>query len=231
MSAPAARHTSRRHAWNSVAHVARAPLRATGGRKRDPGSTYRREFRCESERLSRAMTVVTVEHIVQRPPEGVFDFVARHHFENNPRWDPDLVEMRQTSPGPMGIGSTARVVRRRGRRRVEGTATVHAYDPDRVAAWHVRFGPIRLDQRAELIRERGGAATRLRLCIDTTANGPIRVVLPLLRARFRETMGKSLRTIARIAMAAVVSDRRLRPHIVRRRLEAAMEATAPAAAS
>jgi hypothetical protein len=142
------------------------------------------------------MTAVTVEQVVQRPPGVVFDFVARHHFENHPRWDPDLVEMRQTSRGPMGIGTTARVVRRQGRRRVEGIATVHAYEPDRVAAWDVRFGAFRLDQRAELIPERGGAATRLRLSIDTTAHGPIRVMLPLLRARFRKTMTQSLRTIA-----------------------------------
>jgi hypothetical protein len=142
------------------------------------------------------MAGVTVERVVERPPEVVFDFVARHHFENHPRWDPDLVEMSQTSRGPVGIGTTARVVRRQGRRRVEGTATVHAYEPDRLAAWDVRFGPFRLDQRAELIPERGGAATRLRLSIDTTAHGPVRVILPLLRPRFRKTMTQSLRTIA-----------------------------------
>jgi hypothetical protein len=142
------------------------------------------------------MTVVSVERIVERPPEVVFDFVARHHFENHPRWDPDLVEMSQTSRGPVGIGTTARVVRRQGRRRVEGTATVREYEPDRVAAWDVRFGPFRLDQRAELIPERAGTATRLRLSIDTTAHGPIRVMLPLLRGRFRKSMTQSLHTIA-----------------------------------
>jgi hypothetical protein len=88
------------------------------------------------------------------------------------------------------------VVRRQGRRRVEGIATVHAYEPDRVAAWDVRFGAFRLDQRAELIPERGGAATRLRLSIDTAAHGPIRLMLPLLRVRFRRTMTQSLRTVA-----------------------------------
>jgi hypothetical protein len=142
------------------------------------------------------MTVVRAERIVERPPEVVFDFVARHHFENHPRWDPDLVEMSQTSGGPMDIGSTARVVRRQGRRRVEGTATVRAYEPDRLAAWEVRFGPFQLDQRAELTPERDGAATRLRLSIDTTAHGPIRIILPLLRPRFRNTMTQSLRSIA-----------------------------------
>ena len=66
------------------------------------------------------MTVVTVERIVQRPPEVVFDFVATHHFENHPRWDPDLLEMSQTSAGPVGVGTTARVVRRQGRGHVQG---------------------------------------------------------------------------------------------------------------
>ena len=33
------------------------------------------------------------------PPGTVFDFVAAHHFENHPRWDPDVLEMNQTSPG------------------------------------------------------------------------------------------------------------------------------------
>ncbi|HWT22633.1 MAG TPA: SRPBCC family protein [Solirubrobacteraceae bacterium] len=142
------------------------------------------------------MTVVTVEGIVRRPPEVVFDFVARHHFENHPRWDADLLEMTQTSAGPVGVGTTARVVRRQGRGRVEGTATVVDYEPDRRAAWDVRFGPFRLNQRAELVPEQRGAATRLRLSIDTSAQGPIRIFVPLLRGRFRTTMTQSLRTIA-----------------------------------
>jgi hypothetical protein len=140
--------------------------------------------------------VVTVERIVQRPPEVVFDFVARHHFENHPRWDPDLLEMSQTSSGPVGVGTTARVVRRQGRGRVEGTATVVDYEPDRRAAWDVRFGPFRLDQRAEFVPEQGGTATRLRLSIDTSARGPIRMIVPLLRGRFRKTMTQSMRTVA-----------------------------------
>ena len=142
------------------------------------------------------MSVVTVERVVQRPPEVVFDFVARRHFENHPRWDSDVLEMTQTSPGPIGVGTTARVVRRQGRRRVEGSATVVEYEPDRRAAWDVRFEPFRLHQRAEFAPEQRGAATRLRLSVDTSAHGPIRVIVPLLRGRFRKTMAQSLRTIA-----------------------------------
>ena len=104
--------------------------------------------------------------------------------------------MTQTSPGPVGVGTTARVIRRQGRQRVEGTATVTEFEPDRRAAWDVRFGPFRLDQRAEFFPQDGGSATRLRLTIDTFARGLVRLLLTLLRGRFRKTMGRSVQTIA-----------------------------------
>jgi hypothetical protein len=142
------------------------------------------------------MSLVMVEGVVQRPPAIVFDFVATHHFENHSRWDPDVLEMNQTSPGPLQVGTTARLVRRQGRRRIEGTATVSEYQPPCCAGWEVQFGSFRLDQRAEFVPEEGGSATRLRLSIDTSAAGPIAMILPLLRGRFRKTMMDSIRTIA-----------------------------------
>jgi hypothetical protein len=142
-----------------------------------------------------AVTVVSGETVVQRPPGEVFDFVARNHFQNHPKWDRDLLEMTQTTPGPVGLGTTARVVRRQGGRRVEGTATVTAYEPDRVAAWDVRFGPFLLRQRSEYEAEQEGSATRLRLTVETRARGPITLLLPLMRGRFRKTIDNSLRNI------------------------------------
>ena len=142
------------------------------------------------------MAVISVEGVIERPPGIVFDFVATHHFQNHPKWDPDVLEMTQTSPGTVRTGTTAQIVRRQGARRVEGTATVTEYEPDRSAAWEVRFGTFVLNQRAELIPERGGAATRLRLTVDTTASGLTRLLVPLLGRRFRRTMERSLAAIA-----------------------------------
>ena len=142
------------------------------------------------------MAALSVDRIIEQPPHTVFDFVAAHHFENHPKWDADVLEMRQTSSGAVRTGTIAQVVRRQGRRRVEGTATVTEYVPDRSAAWDVEFGSFLLKQRAELIAERGGAATRLRLTIETRASGPTRLLVPLLRGRFRRTMNQSLATIA-----------------------------------
>ena len=144
------------------------------------------------------MIFISVERVIARPPHTVFDFVAAHHFQNHPKWDPDVLEMTQTSPGGVRTGTTARVVRRQGGNRVEGTATVTEYEPDRSAAWDVRFGRFILNQRAELIPEQGGAATRLRLVIETRASGSMRLLVPLLRGRFRRTMEHSLAVIANL---------------------------------
>ena len=102
--------------------------------------------------------------------------------------------MRQTSPGPVGVGTTAHVVRRRSRRRVRGDATVTHYEPCRRAAWEVRFGAFALHEAVDLLPEQEGAATRVRLSIEARATGPTRLLLPLLRGRFR-TMTQSLATI------------------------------------
>lgn len=142
------------------------------------------------------MSVVSAEKLMHSPPGTVFDFVAAHHFENHPRWDPDVLEMNQTSPGTVGVGTKANIVRRQGNRRVEGTATVTEYQPDQSAAWDVQFGPFLLRQRVELAPDQGGAATRLRLSIETRAKGLVRLIVPLLRSRFRKTMEQSLTRIA-----------------------------------
>jgi polyketide cyclase/dehydrase/lipid transport protein len=139
---------------------------------------------------------VSAEKLMHSPPGTVFDFVAAHHFENHPRWDPDVLEMNQTSPGTVGVGTKANIVRRQGNRRVEGTATVTEYQPDQSAAWDVQFGPFLLRQRVELAPDQGGAATRLRLSIETRAKGLVRLIVPLLRSRFRKTMEQSLTRIA-----------------------------------
>jgi uncharacterized protein YndB with AHSA1/START domain len=46
---------------------------------------------------------------ITAPPEQVFAFVA--DLANLPRWQSGIVSAERTSPDPVGVGSTARVVR------------------------------------------------------------------------------------------------------------------------
>ncbi len=139
---------------------------------------------------------VRAEEDIDAAPSEVFRFVATDHFANHPSWDPAVVSMTPTSPGPVKEGSTARLIRSDRGRRTEGSVTVTEYRPDRSFAADVEFGPFRLAQRALCSpAPRGG--TRLTLEIDTRARGPIRVLLPLMRRQFRRTMQASLGSIKR----------------------------------
>jgi hypothetical protein len=94
----------------------------------------------------------------------------------------------------MAKGATARLFRHDRGKVIEGTITVTEYQPARTFAAISRFGPFALRQRASLEPASGGA-TQLHLSIDTTATGPIRLLLPLLKPQFRKTMAASLQTI------------------------------------
>jgi hypothetical protein len=136
------------------------------------------------------------EENIDAAPSDVFRFVATEHFANHPRWDPSVVEMTQSPPGPMHRGATARVVRSDGGRLTEGTVTVTEYQPDSHFAAVVEIGPFRLEQQA-LCTPGAAGGTHLLLMIETRAKGPLNLLLPLMRPRFASTMRASLRSIKR----------------------------------
>jgi carbon monoxide dehydrogenase subunit G len=137
---------------------------------------------------------LSASQVIERPPAEVFRFVATDHFQNHPKWDPAVTSITKTSPGPMGAGTTARLVRTDRGRRVEGTMEVTEYEPVSRFTEVSRFGPFTLHARATLAPV-APASTRLELVIDTQARGAIQLLLPLMRGTFRKTMARSLRTI------------------------------------
>jgi hypothetical protein len=109
---------------------------------------------------------LSASQMIERPPAEVFRFVATDHFQNHPKWDPAVTAITKTSPGPMGVGTTARLVRSDRGRRVEGTMEVTEYEPVSRFTEVSRFGPFTLHARATLAPV-APASTRLELVIDT----------------------------------------------------------------
>jgi carbon monoxide dehydrogenase subunit G len=64
---------------------------------------------------------------VPATPEAVFAFLA--DLENLPAWQTGVLEARITSDGPIGVGSTAHVVRSLMGQRIEAPLTVTEYHP------------------------------------------------------------------------------------------------------
>jgi len=83
---------------------------------------------------------VQVSSVIDRPVAEVFDFCARDHVRNHPRWDPDM-EIEQVSPGPIGVGT---IIRRRNSHSgtpVEGTMEVVDFEPGRAMGTIIHDGP------------------------------------------------------------------------------------------
>jgi hypothetical protein len=137
---------------------------------------------------------LAASQVIERPPAEVFQFVATEHFQNHPKWDPAVTSITQTSPGPMGVGTTARLVRTDRGRRVEGSIEITEYQPVSSFTEVSRFGPFTLHARATLAPV-APASTGLQLVVDTQARGLIRLLLPLMKGTFRKTMARSLRII------------------------------------
>jgi hypothetical protein len=137
---------------------------------------------------------LSASQVIERPPTEVFRFVATEHFQNHPKWDPAVTSITQTSPGQMGVGMTARLVRTDRGRRVEGCMEVTEYQPVSSFTEVSRFGPFTLHARARLAPV-ALASTRLELVIDTRARGVMGLLLPLMKGTFRKTMARSLRSI------------------------------------
>ncbi len=136
------------------------------------------------------MQHIDVDTIIARPVAQVFQFVATEHFQNHPKWDPSITEIIPQSPSPIGVGSSALVIRKQG----PGGLEVTAFEQDRMMTTHSSIGPFILDMTCSLDAV-DADHTRLRLHAATEAYGRMRLVLPLLKPMFKRTMRRSLATI------------------------------------
>ena len=106
--------------------------------------------------------------VIERPVAAVFQFCAREHVKNHPRWDPDI-ELEQVSDGPIGVGTLIRRLNRRSGTAVEGTMEVVEFEPDRRTATVIREGPVEV--RGGMTFESLGAdRTRLTISAEMAAD-------------------------------------------------------------
>ena len=149
------------------------------------------------------MTTITQTVTIDRPVAEVWDFVS--NFENTTRWSRGVLEARQTSDGPLGVGSTLQtVVRAFGRRRT-ADYLVTGYEPGRVLAFTVASGP--MTSRARFSVEPAGAGTRLTASGRAEATGLHRLLAPLLVRTLERHSQDDLANLKRILEAAVAQGR------------------------
>ncbi len=100
------------------------------------------------------MAKVEIGIVINRPVEEVFAFLSNP--ENNPKWNSVSSEVKITSAGPIGVGTTYRAVIKALGRRIEGENEFTEYEPNRKFTFKSKSGPVPLESRWTFERVEGG---------------------------------------------------------------------------
>jgi len=139
---------------------------------------------------------------VDRPVEDVWEFIS--NFENTTRWSRNVLEARQTSNGPLGIGSTLQTaVKAFGRRRT-ADYRVTEYEPNHAFAFTVTSGP--MTSRARYSVEPAGAGTRLTASGEAETKGLYRLLAPILLRTLKRHSREDLANLKRLLEASVAAN-------------------------
>jgi uncharacterized membrane protein len=114
--------------------------------------------------------------VINRPIEEVFAFTTNQ--ENQPKWQSRVLEMKKTSDGPIGVGTTWRAAGKFLGRRIDVTTVVTEYELDRTYAGRSTSGPFPIEARQSYEPVEGG--TRCTFSIEAQPGGFFKVAEPVL---------------------------------------------------
>jgi carbon monoxide dehydrogenase subunit G len=129
--------------------------------------------------------------IVDRSAEEVWKFVADP--SNLPKWNPAILEVKQTSSGPPGVGTTL-LARSRG---MALDIRVIEYQPSRKFAFEGTSGPLRGTTNTFSMETIEGK-TRLTRTVDMKLNGLYRLVGPFATRRAKREVSAGLSNVKRL---------------------------------
>jgi uncharacterized protein YndB with AHSA1/START domain len=114
---------------------------------------------------------------INRPVAEVFAYVS--DASNEPAWHTDVLEARQTSEGPIGIGTTFLIRVKPSMGVSEGVTEVIGFDPNRRQVIRGEMGSMR-PTITDLFEPADGG-TKFTRRIQIEASGLMRLMLPLVR--------------------------------------------------
>ena len=144
------------------------------------------------------MRTIRVGGTIRRPVEDVFAVLSDP--ENAPKWSPNAVEEKLTSPRPVQVGSTRRaVVRTLGKGTAENHAVCTAFEPNRRIAWRSTSAPVPFEVTVDFTPIDG--ATRVDSVWTWVPKGLLRPIAPLLDLMFKRAMQQDVDGLRRMMEA------------------------------
>ena len=122
------------------------------------------------------MARVEGQVIIHRPVDEVFDFVADER--NEPRYNPQMRRVEQTSAGPIGVGTTFRAESMSRGRPVEMTITFTHYERPRRLTSSTHLST--MDIRGTLTFDPVADGTRMRWSWELEPRGILKLMTPVI---------------------------------------------------
>jgi carbon monoxide dehydrogenase subunit G len=123
----------------------------------------------------RGVINVEVSIVINRPLDEVFAILS--DLENNLKWRSGMIEAKKTSAGPIGVGTTYRMINNVLGLRIEGEVEVTEYEPNRKYATVNKSGaPIETRRTFEPLEGR----TRVTFIVKAELGGVIKLAQPLV---------------------------------------------------
>ena len=122
------------------------------------------------------MARIETSLVINRPIEEVFAYTT--NFENQPDWQSRLLEAEKTSEGPIGVGTTWRLVAKFLGQRVETTTVITEYELNRTYAGKSTSGPVPVEARQSYEPIPGG--TRITFTAEAQPGSFFKLAEPLV---------------------------------------------------
>jgi uncharacterized protein YndB with AHSA1/START domain len=130
--------------------------------------------------------------IVERPVEEAWGFMT--DLANTPKWDPGVLEVKQTSEGPVGVGTT--IQSRHPKDRVLNARAIE-YEPNHKFTLEFTSGPVK-GTRVSYSMEIVEGKTKLTRTFDLKFSGAYRLVGPFVARGARREGGAEVNNVKRI---------------------------------
>jgi len=146
------------------------------------------------------MARIETSIVINRPLEEVFAFTT--DLENQPKYQPRLLEAKKTSEGPIGVGTTWRLVGKVLGQRMEFEQQCIEYEPNRKFVGRPRSGPFPLEERRTYEQVQGG--TRFNLTFDFQPRAFMKLAEPLFVSMLKRQAEADLANLKNLMEAHVL---------------------------
>ena len=131
------------------------------------------------------------------PVEKAFAFTTDAGRWNT--WQSIIPEAEQTSPGPVGVGTSFRGTNRMMGRTMQWTASTTEYEPPRKFGKNITSGSVLIEQHHTYVPTEGGL--KFTIAWDVKVNGFLKLMSPVIVSTMRKELQKSMVNLKQILEA------------------------------